>query len=55
MQGIEKNGRPERTRAADLYRVKFEVQKLNSIACVAFPFLDSLKSPSNGSVLVTNW
>jgi hypothetical protein len=43
------------TRTADLYRVKFEVQKLKAFACVAFPSLDGLKSPSNGLVLVTNW
>jgi hypothetical protein len=52
---VEKDGRPVRTRTADLYRVNFEVQQLNPFACLAFPCLPIAKSLQNSLVLVTNW
>ena len=39
----------------DLYRVNFEVQQLKPFVCLAFPFLNSMKTSQSGLVLVTNW
>src|SRR5579862_9729441 len=49
------DGRPVRARTADLYRVNYEVQKLNPFACLAFPVLPAQKLPINRLVLVTSW
>jgi hypothetical protein len=51
----EGNGRPVRARTADLHRVNCVVRKLNPFACLAFPFLTSVKMHVNGQVLVTKW
>ncbi len=40
----EMNGRPERARTADLYRVNFEVLELNPFACLAFPVFSAPKT-----------
>ena len=55
VRASEKNGRPVRTRTADLYRVNYEVQKLKPFACLAFPFLKSQKRPLKDLVLEANW
>ena len=49
------DGRPVRTRTADLYRVNFEVQQLNPFACLAFPCFYDAQTPQNSLVLVTSW
>ena len=42
-------------RTADLYRINYEVQKLNPFACLAFSVLVGLKSTRNSLVLVTSF
>jgi hypothetical protein len=56
---IDRNGRHEKIRTRDLYRVNFEVNNLKPFACLAFPqttyLKTSRKQPILGDELVTSF